>query len=774
MILNYLKTVFRNIFRNKVYSLINILGLSVGLAAVLLIFLFVHNEFQYDKFLNDRGSIFRVESSLNHAEQPSLVGNILMNENTYCDKVARVHLSDQNFTYKNNGYLINNTALADPSFFDIFNFEFIHGNPKEALKVLNSLVLTNSIAYKIFGNENPLGKTILFENTYPFTITGVIKDPTYFHLQFNCIGTLGSWRNIRYQEVLEQFDGWSYFTYIKCKAGISDSMLQQKVNNKLMEYDYKYFVKFKITSLNKLYLNKPLDGENPTIHGNKTLIRILISIALLILIIACINFINISTARATARAKEIGIRKTIGAKRFQLVVQFIFETLIIVLVSLMMAITIVELIQPYFCSLVGKNIDFRIIYTYWFAPIILCFSIIISILAGIYPAFYLSRHKPTAVLKGKLSFKTKSSFLKNALIVFQYVTAIVLISSTIIIYKQLIYLKNINLGFNKDHLVYIKINDEIIKNQDAFKAQILNIPGVLKASYSGNIMGTEWGNWQNDIGDKQRLNFKSNVIDPDYFETMGIEVSAGRNFRKEDEDNTDFIINEKAISKYDMQNVIGTRVVRGDKPGNIIGVVSDVHYLSPRDKVLPTIFYYNKKHIRVVNLKLHRTNIQSTLKKIQNIWEETCPAFAFEYQFADEAYDKQYRSDELAGSLIGIGSLLAIIIACLGIYGLAISSSENRTKEIGIRKVNGAKISEILFLLNKDFVKLVAIAFVIACPIIWIATNMWLQSFANKTEISWWIFALAGSVAFIIAIGTVSGQAWRAARRNPEEALRSE
>jgi putative ABC transport system permease protein len=775
MIRNILKVAFRNIIRNKIYTLINIFGLSAGLTAVLLIFLYVNNEYKYDSFLKDRGRIFRLESSFNTAEVPTFPGHILMQESQYCEKVVRVYCNDFNLTYKNNGFSVKNSTLADSTFFDIFNFDFLLGNPKEALKVTNSLVLTESLAKSIFGKENPMGKTILVENAYSFTITGVIKDPKYFHLPFSCIGTIESLKKIRYETVLEQFDGWSYYTYILGKRGISESLLQRKVNDKLMEYDYKYFVKFKLSSLNDLYLNKPLNGEYPIIHGNKTLILILISIAILILVIACINFMNISTSRASERAREIGIRKTIGASRTKLIIQFIFEAELLVFISLLLALTSLELIKPYFIKLIGKEVDFSIFFTTHYAPFVLGFAIFIGFLAGLYPAFYLSNYNPAIVLKGKLSSNFSNSFLKNGLVVFQYIIAIALISSTMIIYKQLTYLKSKDLGFNKEHLVYIKINKEIVNKQDLFKAQILNIQGVNKASYSGNIMGTEWGNWQNDIGNKTRLDLKSNVIDPDYLETMGIALVEGRNLRNEQSEvNSGYIINEKAVKEYDLQNVIGTPLVRGDKPGTIIGVVRDFNYLSPRENVLPTIFYYDKVYIRYLNVKIANANISATLNSIKTLWEKTCPAFEFDYHFADKSYDMQYKSDEMAGNLIGIGSLLAIVIACLGIYSLAISSSENRTKEIGIRKINGAKITEIVFMLNQDFLKLVAVAYIISCPFVWVAANNWLQSFAIKTELDWWIFALAGIIAFAIASFTVSWQSWKAASRNPVEALRYE
>jgi|WetSurSiteA1Bulk_404760.scaffolds.fasta_scaffold00138_8 putative ABC transport system permease protein len=778
MLRNYLKVAIRNTSKNRVYTLINVFGLTTGIAAVLLIFIYIYNEFQYDKFLTKRDRIYRIEPSFGQATIPSLPGSILMREQSYCERVVRVFVDNNNYSvnYKNNVYSFNNLALADSSFFDLFDLEFVLGNPRKSLIIPNSLVIVESQARIMFGDENPLGKTIFIENKYPFTITGVIKDPEKFHLQVKGVGTIESLREITYKDILEQFDGWNFYTYVLGEKGLSGKELEKKVNDKLMEYDYKYFVKFSLTSLHDLYFAKPLVNEGITLHGNKPMLFILGTIALFLLAIAWINFVNIATARASNRAREVGIRKVVGAKKRQLIVQFFLETVIITIISLFLAAVIIESIQIPFCNLIGKSINFNILYYPEILLSVIGFSLFTGCIAGLYPALWLSTYAPIAVLKSKSSSRLHSTFLQKGMIVFQYVIAIMLIASTMIIYKQLHYLKSFDLGFDKEHVVYLKINDEILQKQDLFKSELLKIPEIQKVAYSGRIMGVEWGNWERKVGDKERLDFQQNFIDPDYFETMGIQLAQGRNFKDEIGDqNSNYILNEAAIKTYDLKEVIGTPVSDdGQAAGNIIGIVKDFHFLSPRIGVSPIMFYFDKHYYNYVNIRISSTDIQTTISKIGKVWGNFCPNFVFESHFLDETYDYQYRSDNLLGKLIGTGSVLAIIIACLGILGLALSSTEYHTKEIGIRKVNGATTKQIILMLSKDPVKWVSVSLILATPLAYYVMDKWLQNFASRTRVNGWIFLLAGLITFLIALATVSWQSWQAAKRDPVEALRYE
>ena len=768
MIKNIFKTAIKYLWKNRIYNFINILGLTVSITSILIILVYIGNEQKYDTQINNRDKIYRMGT--NWATMPSFIGHFLKNESGYIEDVTRVKMEEHEIKYNDEVFLMDNIGMADANFFNIFNFKFLLGNQENALQRIHSIVLTQREAERIFGKANPLNQTILLKNKYPFTVTGVVENPDYFHLPFTAIATLESLKELAYPEILEQKDGWSYFTYIVGKPSLTMAQTEERLNSKLKEF--KYQQKFHLTNLKDLYFAAPLYYEGSTRHGSKTVLFILFSIAVLLFILAGINFINLTNSRTNIRLKEVGIKKLIGSPKSTLIIQFLVESVMLLFIALGFSLLLVKMVEPSFCNLVDKTIDFSTIYSPSNILIIASLIILTGILTGLFPAININSVKSISLIKNKKDRFTQKTIFSKSLITFQYVISIILIAGTIIIVKQLRYLKNKDLGFSPEQIVCVELNDDLKAQQKAFKNELLQIPGVLQAAYSGNSMGHDWGNWVNEM-DGDGKAFKVNCVEPGYFDLMGIKLKEGRIFR-EDEMDKGYMVNETAVKQYDIKNPLEKTMERDGKTYPIIGVMKDFNFQSPQYPVEPVLFYFRDNRYNLINLKINTANTKEVIGNIEKVWEKFSPSHVLTYNFQDDLYDKQYKSAEQFSTLVGIGGAIAIIIACLGIFGLSISLAEQKIKEIGIRKVNGAKISEILSMLNKDFVKWVIIAFVIATPIAYYAMNKWLENFAYKTNLSWWIFALAGLLALGIALLTVSWQSWRAATRNPVEALRYE
>ena len=768
MIKNILKTAIKYLWKNRIYNFINILGLTVSISSILIISIYIGNERKYDIEITNRENIYRIES--NWATMPSFIGYFLKNESGYIGDVTRVKMEEHEISYNDEVFLMDNIGMADANFFKIFNFKFLLGNQENALQKKHSIVLAQREAERIFGNANPLNQTILLENKYLFTVTGVVQNPDYFHMPFTAIATLESLKELAYPEILEQKDGWSYFTYIVGKPSLAMAQTEEKLNSKLKEL--KYQQEFHLTSLKDLYFAAPLYYEGNTRHGNKAVLFILFSIAVLLFILAGINFINLTNSRTNIRLKEVGIKKLIGSPKSTLIIQFLVESVMLLFIALGFSLLLVKMVEPSFCNLIDKTIDFSAIYLPINLLIVASLIILTGILTGLFPAININSVQSISLIKNKMDRFSQKTLFSKSLITFQYVISIVLIAGTLIIVKQLRYLKNKDLGFSPQQIVCVELNDDLKSQQKAFKNELLQIPGVLQAAYSGNSMGHDWSNWVNEMDGGGKA-FKVNDIEPGYFDLMGIKMKEGRIFR-EDEQDKGYIINETALKQYDIKNPLEKTMERDGKIYPIIGVMKDFNFQSPQYPIEPVLFYFRDNRYNLINLKINAANTKQVMGSIEKVWEKFSPAHVLTYNFQNDLYDKQYKSAEQFSTLVGIGGVIAIMIACLGILGLSISLAEQKIKEIGIRKVNGAKVSEILTMLNKDFVKWVVVAFIIATPLAWFAMNKWLENFAYKTDLSWWIFALAGLLALGIALLTVSWQSWRAATRNPVEALRYE
>lgn len=813
MIKNYFKIAFRTLSRNKAFSFINIFGLAVGLTTCMLIMLYIFSELGYDKQHKDADRIYRIATIADQlgsikskpwaataaptawgikADMPEVEQATRLLNFPFLDKMLLKYENGKEVKqfYETNGFYIDST------FFDVFSYDFKYGNATSAVNEPNTVVLSETVADKLFAKENPVGKSISIGMPYGafnYTVKGVFKDqeikthiPAHFFLSMRN-GDVGTW--------VEQQTNWAtnniFHTYIRLKAGTDAKSFEKKLPSfvdrragtdlKALGVSKKLFLQ----PLQDIYLRSDIDNEIAP-NGNITYLYILGSIALFVLLIACINFMNLSTARSGKRAKEVGLRKVMGAEKQSLISQFLGESVIMSIIALVIAVCLAALALPLFNNLTQKNLqllDEPAIWL-WIAGL----TITTGILSGLYPAFYLSSFKPVKVLKGKLLNNFSAVTIRKGLVVFQFTISICLVLGAIVIMKQLHYLDNQPLGFNKNQQIVLPLqSQDAVKNYTAVKNELLKIPGIKKvtsgSSYPGianveDLLFFADGKTKKDIVDVRLAN-----VEPNYIETLGFKVIAGRGFGKEfTADSNSIVLNETAIKElgYDVKTAIGRKIhfdLREDLRGSfqIIGVVKDFNYESLYNSIKPFGFntYFGNRYNYII-ANVSATNYSSILKSAESIWNRINKGTPFMYSFLDKDFQQNYEKDQRASGIVGYFTIIAIVIACLGLFGLSAFSAEQRTREIGIRKVLGASVSNVIALLSKEFIKLVLIAIVIASPIAWFAMNKWLQDFAFRITISWWMFVIAGIIAMVIALITVSFQAIKAALMNPTKSLRAE
>ncbi len=768
-----LKITFRNFKKNITSTLIKILGLAVSIAAVIIIWSFVINENKFDKGILNSDRIYRLES--NWASMPPFLGHAI-NQNLTNQVIAtRLNFwGDVGIQVNNNPFNLKDLTFADSTFFKAFPLEFIAGDPEEALIQPFSLVLTESIAKRLFGSNDVIGKTVRFENQFDFTVTAIIKDQPFLHFKLDVLASIVSLEQIRYKGVLQEYDGWSYPTYLLLPDGILVAEYEKIILDLLKKVGYDN--QFRLFPFSKIYYSPEVENESNTKHGNLLYNKILIAVSIFILLLAAINFINLTIANAVARSKEVSLKKLQGASKFHLILQFVFETVLFIFISILLSFLLLWFFNPLLYSLTGFSVNAADFYTADNLLILAAGLVAFILISGIYPSIYISSYTINTN-KEKLSRFNNHIGIRNGLIIFQNLVSIILICSTLIANQQFRYMNKKDLGFNKNDIINLKINSQLKDHLDLFKEKLLKYPEIISVSYSSRIPGNYWGSWCCLNIEGKESKYFNNYVDPDYLKTLDIRIKEGRNFSANNPGDikATYLINETAIKLYDLKNPIGQVIVPGNGiKGQIIGIIYDFHYRGLNYEQSPLILFYTSEHLNYINVKINNNNIAGGLERMKVTWDELCPAFAFEYTFMDETYDLQYKSEKRFESLLFSFALLALFIASIGLFGLSIHSTERRTKEIGIRKINGAKVTEVMIMLNKDFLKWVAIAFIIACPISWYAMNKWLENFAYKTRLSWWIFALAGIIALGIALLTVSRQSWRAATRNPVEALRYE
>ncbi len=788
MFKNYFKTAWRSFIKNKFYSFINISGLTVGLAVGIIILLWVQDEFSFDRFHHKAKDIYRLENMVGTGPSRQIwtntaapIGVLAKNEIPGVKDVVRLSNNGYYALYKYKDKVFNEkrTVFTDPSLFSMFDFKIIKGDAANPFPDNNSVVLTESTARKYFGNDDPVGKVISADDKINFKLSGIIKDiPENSSIKYDLFFPMSLLEkniyagNTNGQNLDNDFIQFSYETYLLLQPGISlnaltDKLRQIHLSHKADDIDVDYLLQ----PLQKMHLYQA-DGSD----GGISTVRMFIIIALLILLIACINYVNLSTARSMLRAKEVSMRKIVGAAKFQLFLQFIVETALLFFIATIFALIAVYLLMPVFNQVSGKQLivnfaDYRI----W--EVILLTITGTLIISSVYPALLLSSFEPLTALKGKISARISDALFRKILVVSQFVFSVVLIAGTIIISSQLSFIRSKQLGYDKDHVFSFNMI-EMSKHFDAVKSDLMHQSGISDVTWAdGNIIdiGSQTGDNSWDGKESgETLMLSPMAVGKDFISFFKMQMAAGNNFTGAVADSTHFILNETAVKAARIKDPVGKRFKLWNTEGTIIGVVKDFYFASMKQKIQPAIFYYQPGKYGQIYIKTTGRDAPKAIASVQKEWKQYNAGFPFSYSFLDEDFNKLYQSEERTGTLFNVFAGIAIFISCLGLFGLATYTAEVKRKEIGIRKVLGADISGIVQLISKDFLKLVIISIIIATPIAWLAMNKWLESFAYRVNISWWVFAWAGAFALLIALITVSFQAIKAAVANPVESLRSE
>ncbi|UWX54668.1 ABC transporter permease [Maribacter litopenaei] len=786
MFKNYLKIAWRNLTRNRSFSLLNIPGLSIGPAMTTLIILWINYELGFDRFHEKISRLYEVNNQYEVEGEiwtwnstPKAMAPAIKKDYPEVEKVSR-YFYDNTFLFAWDNQKIKATGtMVDPDFLDMFTFPLIQGDPRTVMSDVNSVLITESLAKKIFGNQNPMGKMVKIDNRDTFKVSRILKDipsNTDFGFEF-----LIPWSYLTQQGWDDQHWGNnSVATYVLLKDNTDINSFSAKIATLRKNYDKDTpDMKTLLYPYSRTYLYG--EFENGVEKGGRIdLIRMFGFIAVIILLIACINFMNLSTARSEKRSKEVGVRKVLGAPRKLLIGQFIGESVLITFISAIFAFIIVLLLLPSFNNLVERPLSLNTA-SFGFWAIAICVTIVTGLLAGSYPALYLSRFKPSAVLRGTFKKVDAKVTPRKILVVLQFSVAIILITASLIITQQLHKVQNRQLAYAKNNLIYSSMEGDMEKNYDLIKTELLESGAFTSVTKTNspiteswsNTWGFEWeGKNQNDKTIIHRL-----ISDDDVVSTMGLELIQGRDFDLEryPTDSTAAILNESALELMGFEDPIGKKIKDNGIDWHIIGVVKDFVYNSPFQKIEPMVIEGAKGWFNVIHMRINPSeSVSGSLAAAERIFNKYNPEYPFNYEFVDAAYAKKFNDQRTTGKLANIFTLLTIFISCLGLFGLASYVAENRIKEIGVRKVLGASVSTITGLLSKDFLKLVMISIIIAIPVSWYFMSNWLNEFAFRISISWWVYILSGGLTLIIAFITVSFQAIKAARANPIKSLRTE
>ncbi len=813
MLKNYLKIAARNLLKHKAYSLINVLGLAIGMACCILILLYVQNELSYDRHHEKAGRIYRVASDTkfggNHfqmAVTPAPLAEALVRDFPEVESAARFR-GHGSFLIKKEGepnFKEERVIFADNAIFDIFTLPLLAGDAKAALAAPNTVVISQTTAEKYFGHMNAVGQSLLFDNSDVFKVTGVFADmPENGHFHFDFIAALATMDESRNNLWLSN----NFRTYLLLKSGADPAALEAKFPAMLRKYMGPQVQEFMGASfdemlqqgsrvrqylqpLRDIHLHSDLSVEFEP-NGNINYVYIFAAIALFILLIACINFMNLATARSASRAREVGIRKVAGSYRRQLIGQFLAESVFLSVIAMSLALVVVELVLPAFNNLAEKNLQSFYLGNWPLLAALVGITLLVGVVAGSYPAFVLSAFKPVSVLKGALQAGAGASRLRSALVVFQFAASVILIVGTIIIKNQLHYIQNKNLGFNKEQVIILHDAYALGERLEAFKTEALRNPSMISATVSGYLPvssnRSDTGFWpEGQRAGENPVSMQIWPADYGYIQTLGMEIVAGRNFSEAfGADSSAVILNERAAKLFGFDDPLGKTIhTWAFTPGRgidrdrviaytVIGVVKDFHFASLKSNIGALGMRLGRSR-DLMSFRFKVNDAAALIAFLENKWKAFAPDQPFAYSFLDERFSNMYRAEQKVGNVFSVFAGLAIFTACLGLFGLASFMAEQRTKEVGIRKVLGATAMNVTALLSKDFVKLVLVANLIAWPVAWYAMNRWLQDFAYRVNIGWWVFALAGGLALLIALLTVSAQAIKAALANPVEALRYE
>jgi putative ABC transport system permease protein len=804
MFKNILKITFRNISKHKGYYFINVAGLSIGIVCFILIALFIMDELSYDRYHEKADRIYKAgvravwaDNEFHGCVSPAPFSRALVTE--FPEVEASTRLRRYGFPvirYKDKVFSEERWYWADDTFFDVFTVPFLQGNPKTALSKPNSVIITESMARKYFGTEDPLGKSLNSDNRRDYQITGVIEDvPHNSHVHYDFLASF-----ITIEDGSDQ--NWisnNFPTYFVLKEGLSREEFEAKLQLIVEKYVAPQLInvfgatldemkasggsiEYFLTSLTDIHLHSHLRFEHEP-NSDIAYIYIFTVVALVILLIACVNFVNLATARSSTRAKEVGVRKTVGSGRSQLIRQFLSETVVLSLLAILVALPILQFMLPFFNSLTGKSLTVPYLESLYTIPLLLGLALFVGFLAGMYPAFFLASFDPVSVLKGESVGRGKSSWMRSILVVFQFTVSVVLIIGTLVVFKQLNYIQNKNLGFNKDQVVIVKKADDLGQGIRPLKQELLKFPGIVSVSNSSNLIGDFFGdNLYRQIDqpkEKNQLIWRM-WTDLDYSKTYELDLIQGRFFSEEQiEGRREVVLNESGIKilGYENEDAVGEKIIDIEgREFTITGVVKDFHFESLHKALNPLIIhpYSPRGNGRYLSVRVRSENIKEAIASIKSTWEKYALNQAFEYEFFDEHFARLYRSEEKTGTIFFSFSLLAILIASMGLFGLTAFITQQRTKEIGIRKVLGASISGIIFLLTKQFTRWVLVANIIAWPLAYFVMNKWLENFAFRASIGFGTFVLSALLALAIALFTVSFQSIRAAIANPVDSLRYE
>ena len=785
MLRNYLLVTLRTLRKQKLFSIINILGLTIGMTTSVLILMWVQDELSYDNFHKDVGQIYRVyeyqtysgDGSFHTYSTPGALAPAL--KESYPEIISSAQFSPiwSNVVFNYNNKLFNEDKgyFAGQDVFEIFKFEFLEGRADGSLTRPHTMVINRSLAERYFGadwqSKNVIGKSIQLSNEWQYEITGVVEDyPSNsifdftFMVPFESLGEMWDW------DTFMTWDSNYTSTFVRLSDGADTDALGRKIIEYIKERNDGSVIDLFLYPFAKSYLNRLSGG------GRIQYVRIFSAISIFILLIACINFMNLATAKSGIRSKEVGIRKSIGAHKKHLVVQFLFESIAMAVISLALTIVAIHLLLPSFNNLTDKSIS--IDYTAWTHIIgLISITLLTGVIAGSYPAFYISSFKPTEVLKGLV--KLKGATLRKSLVILQFSLSVILIVSTIVVNKQLFHIQNQEIGYQKENIIYFEVNDNFPRRYQLLKTRFLQIPEVANVSASRQLpvdVGNSTSNviWPGKDPDETIL---INVmhVDYDYINTLNMELAEGRDFsNKFSSDSTNYLVNETFAQIISDSSALNSEITMWEEKGNLVGIVKDFNFRPLSDKIDPMIFRYDPESVSILTVRLNGGNFSNVNASMEEIWKEVNPDLPYEFHFLDKQFDDLYQAEIMTGKLFNIFSGLAIFISCLGLFGLAAFTAEQMKKEIGIRKVLGASVRGIVILFSKVFTKWVIISNLIALPIAYFITEKWLEDYAYRIYVDGWILASATGVSLLIALSTIIYQSLRTAVANPVDSLRSE
>ncbi len=776
---------WRKTKKNKIFTLINIAGLSIGIAVFVLITLWVEHEYSYDRFNSNLDEIYRIEIG-GSVYMVSALAQTFKNEFPEIEKTVRFSgRGSALLTRDDRTVLIENMVLADSTLFDVFTYHFINGSARDALTTPYTIVLTRSTAKKLFGEADPTGKSVKVNNRYDAVITGVVEDVKDTHMPVDAIGSFVTLGKLSSQpDYLNSFGTSQFPTYFIIKKGVDTKALSDRMTAFTIELSRKMDGpeegnECELVPLTDVYFHNPYFPGH--LHGNLKFVRIFLVVSVLTLMMACINFINLTIAKSSKAAREVGVKKVFGASKKQLFTQFLFESVILCLISSLLAVFIIKLIAPWFNQLTGGDINPGNYLKLTYIILYMAFILVLGFVAGIYPAIRLSSYSPVKYFRQFMEKTNGKSPFRTSLVIFQFTVSLILILSVFVVIKQLNYMKKFKTGFNSENIIVFRTSGGIGEKREAFKNELMQIPGISDVACSSASPG-EINNYEGFSYNGITRGLPVFTIDPSYLPMLGIKISEGRNFswKRPNDRYGACILNREAIKLWNIENPEGkflrhqyylTTIPREEI--EIIGVIDDYHYLSPKDSIGPALFCYGDWY-NTVSVKINPENTGNTLRGIEKVWTKFAPGYPFRYKYLGASYESQYNTEDILGRILIFFALLAVVIACLGLLGISSFLAQSKTREIGIRKVFGSTELRIISLLSSGFLKWVIIAIAAGLPVAVVLMNKWLTSFAYHTTVSWWLILLSAVILLGISLFTIIFHIVRVSHTNPVESLKYE